>query len=70
MFASTSLPRSVFFGSAASSTHPQRSVAMHADSKPTVLVTGAGGKTGKLVAQKLKASPDYNVRAVFRTDQV
>ena len=41
-----------------------------AASKPIVLVTGAGGKTGKLVAQKVKQSDDYTLRALFRTDQV
>lgn len=38
-------------------------------SKPTVLVSGAGGKTGKLIAQKLKGNPDYNLRAMCRTQE-
>jgi dihydrodipicolinate reductase len=39
-------------------------------SKAIVLVTGAGGKTGKIVAKKIKESSDYRLRALFRTETV
>ena len=47
-----------------------RSTMAAASPKPTVLVTGASGKTGKLIAQKVKSSDSYSLRALFRTDQV
>jgi FlaA1/EpsC-like NDP-sugar epimerase len=48
-----------------------RNMAMRASaSAPTVLVTGAGGKTGKLVAKKIKESQEYSLRALFRTEEV
>jgi glutamyl-tRNA reductase len=60
------------FASVTSNSAASRSVAMQADAstKATVLVTGAGGKTGKLVAKKLKDSSEYNLRAVCRTEEV
>jgi NADPH:quinone reductase-like Zn-dependent oxidoreductase len=46
-----------------------RLVAMRAEQK-TVLVTGATGKTGKLVTEKLKTSSDFAVRALTRSEGV
>lgn len=39
-------------------------------SHATVLVTGATGKTGKLIAQKLKESDDFELRALTRSEKV
>lgn len=36
----------------------------------TVVVTGATGKTGKIVAQKLKDSGDFELRALTRSEKV
>lgn len=47
-----------------------REVSADATGKPVVLVTGASGKTGKLVAKKIKESGDYSLRALTRTDEV
>ena len=33
-------------------------------------MTGAGGKTGKLIAKKVHASPDFQLRALVRTEEV
>lgn len=47
-----------------------REVAADATVKPVVLVTGASGKTGKIVARKIKESEDYSLRALTRTEEV
>lgn len=47
-----------------------REVAADASGKPIVLVTGANGKTGKIVAKKVKESEDYCLRALTRTEEV
>lgn len=49
---------------------PSRSVTCCAEGKRTVLVTGAGGKTGKLVAKKVKESDKLSLRALCRTEEV
>jgi FlaA1/EpsC-like NDP-sugar epimerase len=36
----------------------------------TVLVTGATGKTGKIIAQKIKDSDDFELRALTRSEKV
>lgn len=41
-----------------------------ASDKPTVLVTGANGKTGKIVASKILDSEDFTLRALTRSDEV
>lgn len=41
-----------------------------ASSKMKVVVTGAGGRTGQLVAKRLAADPAYEPVAVVRDDQV
>jgi FlaA1/EpsC-like NDP-sugar epimerase len=45
----------------------RRLVAMRAE---TVLVTGATGKTGKIIAQKIKDSDDFELRALTRSEKV
>ena len=46
-------------------------IAMAADGKLTVTVTGAGGRTGKLVLKKLLAQPErYTARGLVRDEKV
>ncbi|CAI7732249.1 unnamed protein product [Closterium sp. NIES-54] len=36
--------------------------------KRTILVTGAGGRTGRLVLEKLQSRPEFNARGMVRSD--
>ena len=64
------LGRGVFSGQACAQRPRQRVAAARAVAtmaKQTVVVTGAGGRTGRLIFEKLKSRPDqFDVRAVVR----
>lgn len=56
-----------FVAGRAGPTRARRMVAANAE---TVFVTGATGKTGKLIAQKIQESDDFELRALTRTEKV
>eukprot|EP00892_Ulva_mutabilis_P000576 jgi/Ulvmu1/10519/UM064_0057.1 len=46
-----------------------RGTSAGAFNKPVVLVTGANGKTGRIIAKKIKESEEYSLRALTRSEE-
>ena len=72
MHQAVALGRGLFGGQACTQRLRQRGAARNVNvapamAKQTVVVTGAGGRTGRLIFEKLKARPElFDVRAVVR----
>ena len=70
MHQAVALGRGVFSGQACTQLPRQRVAAARSAAtmaKQTVVVTGAGGRTGRLIFEKLKSKPElFDVKAVVR----